>query len=133
MKTTAIHLAWKALENAYAPYSRFRVGACVICYDQTFYLGANIENASYGLTCCAERNALFAAYSNGKRSDDIAMLVIVSEADKLSYPCGACRQVFWELLSPNTPIVLCNHHTETITDITKLMPSAFDKEDLSHV
>lgn len=133
MKTTVINQAWKALENAYAPYSNFRVGACVICYDQTVYLGANIENASYGLTCCAERNALFAAYSAGKRAEDIAAVAIVSEADRLSFPCGACRQVMIELLQGDTPVYLSNRNSEAMYRVKELLPNAFGREDLSHV
>lgn len=133
MKTTVINQAWKALENAYAPYSNFRVGACVICYDQTVYLGTNIENASYGLTCCAERNALFAAYSDGKRAEDIAAVAIVSEADRLSFPCGACRQVMIELLQGDTPVYLSNRNSEAMYRVKELLPNAFGREDLSHV
>ncbi len=133
MKTKLMAQAWQALENAYAPYSSFRVGACVICHDGTCYLGANIENASYGLTSCAERNALFSAYSDGQRSKDIAALAIVSEAERLSFPCGACRQVISELMESDTPIYLANHYEEAVYTLKELMPYAFDKEDLFHV
>ena len=66
-----LELAFKAMDNAYAPYSNFHVGACVSCKDGSYFLGANIENASYGATNCGERSAVFAAYSNGYRKDDI--------------------------------------------------------------
>lgn len=133
MKATVIKQAWNALKNAYAPYSNFRVGACVICHDQTCYLGANVENASYGLTCCAERNALFAAYSDGKRAEDIAAVAIVSEAKRLSFPCGACRQVMIELLSGDTPVYISNHDREAVYTVKELLPAAFGREDLSNV
>lgn len=133
MKEKVIEQAWKAMQNAYAPYSKYHVGACVMCHDGTYYLGANIENASYGLTCCAERNALFAAYSAGKRSKDIAAIAIVSDGDRLAYPCGACRQVMIELIAPDTIIYLRNRHTEATATIAELLPHSFDREDLHHV
>lgn len=133
MRKTLIQQAWRVLENAYAPYSKFRVGACVLCHDGSFYSGANIENASYGLTSCAERNALFAAYSDGKRRCDIAALAIVSDADSLTYPCGACRQVICELMEGYAPIYLSNHNEERVCTVMELLPYAFGKEDLFHV
>lgn len=133
MKTKLINQALKALENAYAPYSKFRVGACVLCHDGSFYSGANVENASFGLTSCAERNALFSAYSDGKRRCDVAALAIVSEAESLTFPCGACRQVISELMDENALIYLANHHKEAVFTVKELLPYAFGKEDLFHV
>ena len=78
-KNELIELAFKAMENAYVPYSHYRVGACVLCNDGRTVYGANIENASYGLANCAERSAIFSAYSNGVRKKDIEALAIVSE------------------------------------------------------
>ena len=122
--------AFKAMENAYAPYSNYHVGACVLTKDNKYFLGANIENASYGLTNCAERNAIFQAYSNGYRKSDIEAIAIVSEGKTLATPCGACRQVLVELLEKHTPIVLSNHKIETITNIQELLPMSFTEEDL---
>ena len=122
--------AFKAMENAYAPYSNYHVGACVLTKDNKYFLGANIENASYGLTNCAERNAIFQAYSNGYRKRDIEAIAIVSEGKTLATPCGACRQVLVELLEKHTPIVLSNHKIETITNIQELLPMSFTEEDL---
>lgn len=122
--------AFLALKNAYAPYSHFYVGACVETYDHHFFLGCNVENASYGLTNCAERNAIFAAYSNGYRKDDIKALAIVSDAHRITTPCGACRQVLWELLNKDTPIILTNRKEERVTTIEALLPDCFDSEDL---
>ena len=76
--------AFKAMENAYAPYSKFHVGACVLCKDGRYFYGANIENASYGATNCGERSAVFAAYSNGYRKNDIEKIAIVSSKVILS-------------------------------------------------
>ena len=122
--------AFKAMENAYAPYSNYHVGACVLTKDNKYFLGANIENASYGLTNCAERNAIFQAYSNGYRKRDIEAIAIVSEGKTLATPCGACRQVLVELLEKHTPIVLSNHNIEKVTNIQELLPMSFTEEDL---
>ena len=122
--------AFEAMEHAYAPYSNYNVGACVLTKDNKYFIGANIENASYGLTNCAERNAIFQAYSNGYRKNDIEAIAIVSNGNTLATPCGACRQVLVELLEQNTPIVLSNHKIETITNIQELLPMSFTEEDL---
>ena len=100
-----IERAEKAMGNAYAPYSEYHVGACVRCSDGSYFIGANIENASYGATNCGERSAIFAAYSHGYRKDDIVALAIVSDGDRIAAPCGICRQVLSELLNQDTPIV----------------------------
>lgn len=126
-----IEKAFEAREHAYAPYSRFKVGACILTSDGSFIPGANIENAAYGSTNCAERSAVFSAYSQGYRKEDIQALVIVTEADRLTTPCGACRQVLSELLKPDTPILLSNHKVTKKTTIAWLMPEAFGAEDLN--
>ncbi len=122
--------AFDALENAYAPYSNFRVGACLEMKDGTFVTGANVENASYGLCNCAERSAVFAAYSRGYRKEDIKAMAVVTRADKLTTPCGACRQVLSELLCEDTPIVLCNGKEEMTTTIKELLPYSFGEDSL---
>lgn len=122
--------AFKAMKNAYAPYSNYHVGACVLCKDGKTFYGANIENASYGATNCGERSAVFAAYSYGYRKDDIEALAIVSDGQKIGSPCGICRQVLSELLNQNTPIILSNGK-ETITrTIAQLLPEQFGVDDL---
>ena len=100
--------AFSAMNNAYAPYSNYYVGACVKTKDGKYFIGANVENASYGLTNCAERNAIFQTYSQGYRKEDIEAIAIVSRGKTLATPCGACRQVLVELLNGNTPILLSN-------------------------
>ena len=129
-KEELLSLAFGALENAYAPYSKYRVGACVLCKDGSYFIGANIENASYGLTNCGERSAIFAAYSNGYRKNDIAALAIVCEGPSIASPCGACRQVLSELIGKDTPIYLANRKAERTTTISELLPYAFDSEEL---
>ena len=125
-----IELAFKAMENAYAPYSNFHVGACVACKDGKYFLGANIENASYGATNCGERSAIFAAYSNGYRKNDIEKIAIVSDGHRIAAPCGICRQVLSELLTPDTPIVLATSEETVVTNMRELLPMTFGPEDL---
>lgn len=122
--------AYEAMENAYAPYSNYRVGACVKLTDGKFIPGANVENAAYGSSMCAERNAVFGAYSQGYRKKDIEGLAIVSEGKSLVTPCGACRQVLAELLEPDTPIYLMNDGVAKTTSIRELLPWAFGADSL---
>ena len=126
-----INEAFKAMKNAYAPYSKYHVGACVLCKDGKTFYGANIENASYGATNCGERSAVFAAYSCGYRKEDIEAIAIVTDGERLGTPCGICRQVLSELLKQDTPILLSNRKETRITNINELLPDQFGVEDLS--
>lgn len=121
--------AYKAMDNAYAPYSNFHVGACVKTKDGKYFIGANIENVSYGLTT-VERNAIFQTYSQGYRQDDIEALAIVGQGNTLITPCGACRQVLVELLKRDNSIVLGTGEKVLVTNIEELMPMAFTNEAL---
>ena len=94
METKLLAAAQAARDNAYAPYSKFKVGAAVETVDGEIFTGCNIENASYGLTCCAERNAVFAAVCSGVRR--FKTLCVVADTDEPVAPCGACRQVLAE-------------------------------------
>ena len=125
-----IEKAFEARNNAYAPYSKYRVGACIETKDGRFYTGANIENASYGLTNCAERSAIFSAYSDGCRKYNIKAIAIVSKSDKLITPCGACRQVLAELIPKDAEIILSNGEETVITDIESLLPMSFNSENI---
>ena len=125
-----INEAFKAMKNAYAPYSNYHVGACLLCKDGRTFYGANIENASYGATNCGERSAVFAAYSYGYRKDDIEALAIVSDGEKIGSCCGICRQVLSELLTPDTPIILSNGKETKITNTQEMLPDAFSIEDV---
>lgn len=122
--------AFEALPHAYAPYSNFAVGACVETKDHQFITGVNIENASYGLTNCAERSALFAAYSKGYRKEDIVNMAVVTTCDHIISPCGACRQVMMELLNKETPIWLANKNEQKLVTVEELMPLSFSRKDL---
>ena len=97
-----------ARENAYVPYSHFKVGAALLLKDGSIITGCNIENASYGLCNCAERTALFKAYSEGIKKSDIVAMSVCADTDGPVSPCGACRQVMAELLNHNTVVYLTN-------------------------
>ena len=125
-----VNNAFEAREYAYAPYSHFKVGACVLLRDRTCIYGSNIENAAYGSTMCAERNAIYQAYCRGYHKEDIEALAIVADCHPLISPCGACRQVLAELLDPYTPIVLGSKDHFEVTNMHELLPRAFTKENL---
>jgi cytidine deaminase len=95
MKTEGLlEAAAKAARKAYATYSGYKVGAALLCADGDVFTGCNVENASYGLTVCAERTAIFTAIAAGRR--DFVAMAIVADGDSMPYPCGACRQVLAE-------------------------------------
>lgn len=126
------NLVLKAYHNAYAKYSNFQVGALVITKDNRYFLGTNVENASYGLSNCAERSALFSAYSNGIRKDDITELVLIGKSNDFLYPCGACRQVISELMNKDAKITLFRlDKTYKEHVVGELMPYVFDESELN--
>ena len=126
--------AIEAKNNAYARYSKFHVGACLVLKDGKFIIGSNIENSSYGLCNCAERSALFAAYSNGYRQNDILELVICTDNLEPASPCGACRQVINDLMLPNAKVTLINPQLKNTKEylVKDLLPFAFTPEDLEN-
>lgn len=130
MKDELVSQALEVMKHAYAPYSNYHVGACVEMNDGTRFVGANIENASYGATNCGERSAIFAAYSAGYRQKDIKAIAIVSDGATIASPCGICRQVLSELMNPDTPIYLSNGVAEMETNMAELLPYSFGKKDL---
>jgi cytidine deaminase len=103
-----IQEAITARQKAYAPYSKFQVGAALQTKDGRVFHGCNVENASYGLCNCAERTALFSAIAAGCRPNDFATLAVVGDTDGPIAPCGACRQVIIELGGPELAVVLTN-------------------------
>ena len=119
--------AREALKNAYAPYSRYRVGACILAADGRMFCGCNVENASYGLTICAERGAVMAAVASGAR--EFERIAIASEGS-LPWPCGACRQVLREF-APDIEVLVQdsegNTHRATLSE---LLPMSFGPESL---
>jgi cytidine deaminase len=115
--------ARRAASRAYAPYSRFRVGAALRTKSGLVFAGANVENASYGLTICAERVAIFKAVSAGER--EFTEIVIYTPTKTLTTPCGACRQVMSEF-APNLKIILVNRAGRTQTrSLHRLLPNRF--------
>lgn len=119
-----ITAAKSAMQKAYVPYSHFQVGAAILTKEKKIITGCNIENASYGLTNCAERTALFKAYSEGETQFE-AMVVIADSVGPVS-PCGACRQVILELYPEGAPIMLTNlRGDQLMTTSDDLLPHGF--------
>lgn len=123
-----INVAKDVRENAYAPYSDFKVGAAVEAEDGTIYTGCNVESASYGLTVCAERVAIWKGISRGEKK--FGRIAVVVDTEELTPPCGVCRQIIWEFCG-NVPVILANLHgkSETIM-MGELLPRAFDSKFL---
>jgi len=124
-----IELAKTARSMAYIPYSKFGVGAVLVTQDDEIILGCNIENASYGLSNCAERTAIFKAVSEGKRR--FKRLVVIGDTDGPIAPCGACRQVICEFCAKDMPVTLTNLKGHILdTTVGELLPWAFSPSDL---
>jgi cytidine deaminase len=121
---TLIAAARQARENGHAPFSNFRVGAAVRAKSGRIYGGCNVESASFGLSCCAERVALFKAVSEGERGFDA--IAVVTDADTLTPPCGACRQIIWEFCG-DVPVILADlaGNSEQMRS-GELLPRPFD-------
>lgn len=114
--------------NSYAPYSKFSVGSALITEDGTIFTGCNIENASLGLSICAERVAIYKAVSSGYKS--FKALAIIGDTDDPCTPCGACRQVILEF-SPDMEVIMTNLHQKIkITKAKELLPDMFQGENL---
>jgi len=123
-----VEAAKEAREKARAPFSDFKVGAALLTKDDKIFTGCNIENASYGLTMCAERVAIFKAISEGENV--FQKIVVVADTEDLTPPCGACRQIIWEFCG-DVEIVLTNLDGKTETmRMSELFPRAFDSKFL---
>ena len=127
-KEELVEAATRVRENAYAPFSDFRVGAALETDDGQIIAGCNVESASYGLTVCAERVAIWKAISEGKRK--IKHIAVVADTEDLTPPCGVCRQIIWEF-GGDIPVVLANlkGKVETV-QMKDLLPRAFDTKFL---
>ena len=124
-----IKAAKEAYDNAHAPYSQFHVGAAALTASGNIVTGCNVENASYGLSVCAERNCIAQAVIAGEKQ--FQLIVIYTEQDKLTPPCGACRQVIAEFFEMDAPVVAVNHKNErNVWTVTQLLPDAFTPKDL---
>ena len=123
-----VEAARRARERAIAPYSQFLVGAALETVDGTIITGCNIENASYGLTVCAERVALLKALSEGHRS--FTRIVVVADTPSPTPPCGPCRQLLWEYCG-DIPVIMADLSAVTAThQLSALFPMPFDKRSL---
>lgn len=130
--TKLIDEARAARELAYAPYSRFKVGAALECKDGRIFRGCNVENAAYGLCNCAERTALFSAIASGYQPGDFAALAVIGQTEGPIAPCGACRQVILELGGNALPVVLSNLKGDVFeTTAGEQLPNAFGGRDLN--
>lgn len=118
-----IEIAKKAKEFSYSPYSKFRVGAALLCEDGSVYTGCNIENAGYSPSNCAERTAIFKAVSEGNKT--FKKLAIITDCLQPQYPCGVCRQVINEFAPDLEIIVASNNGDYKITNLKELLPNAF--------
>ena len=122
--TELIDLAVKTSENAYVPYSHFPIGAVLVTEEGMIYTGVNVENASFGLTNCGERTAIFKAVSEGERS--FKELIIYGQTEKPVSPCGACRQVMAEFFEPDLPVTLVAKDKSTVVmTVGELLPYSF--------
>lgn len=124
MPDALVEAALAARENAFAPFSKFRVGAAIEDADGRIHTGCNVENATYGLTVCAERVAIFKAISEGVR--DFRRIAVAADTDTLTPPCGACRQILWEFCG-DVELILANPRGKTESYRLKdLFPKPFD-------
>lgn len=128
-KNEWVKQAREVYQQAYVPYSKFPVGACLVTATGKIYTGVNIENASFGLTNCAERTAIFKAVSEGERQ--FKHLVVAGNTDDPISPCGACRQVMVEFFDPEMPVTLVNKDGELKeTTVAELLPYSFTEEQM---
>ena len=123
-----INKAKNAREHSYSPYSRFKVGAALKTKNGMVFTGCNIENSSYSLSICAEREAIFKAISAGER--DLDTIAVVTDSDKLTTPCGACRQVMWEFSKDMTIVVANLKGKKKEFKIKELLAHPFGKDPL---
>ena len=130
LRDSLVKAAREAAVKAYAPYSDYPVGAALLTPDGQIYTGCNVENASYGLSVCAERVALFKAVSEGRRS--FTALAVAGGQRRTAVPCGACRQVLAEFCAPGMPVFSARLKGGTVTSATlaELLPLAFTGSDL---
>lgn len=122
--TELIDLAVEVSQHAYVPYSHFPVSAVLVTKDDQIYTGVNIENASFGLTNCGERTAIFKAVSEGAR--EFKELIVYGQTEKPVSPCGACRQVMAEFFEPDLPVTLVSKDKSTVVmTVKELLPYSF--------
>lgn len=127
MYKALIQQANKAKEKSYSPYSKFRVGAALLTDDKKIYTGTNIESASYSLTICAERVAIFEAVAKGEKN--FKAIAITSDMNDFISPCGACRQVLAEFCNEELDVIMTNKNLESkVVKLKDLLPYSFNKD-----
>jgi cytidine deaminase len=127
-KEKLIEAAREARERAFAPYSNFKVGAALRTKEGKIYTGCNIESATYGLTMCAERTAIWKAVSEGEI--EFAEIAVVADTEELTPPCGSCRQIIWEFCG-DIPVIFANLSGKNeVLKMSELLPRAFDTKFL---
>ena len=124
-----VDLAFTMLERSYVPYSKFPVGAALLCADGTVFTGCNVENAAYGSTICAERTAVVKAVSEGHR-DDWTTLAVVGKSGDYCWPCGACRQMLYEFCPDLTVLVARGDGDFVRLSLAELLPHGFGPKTL---
>lgn len=123
-----VDAAIEGRNNSYSPYSKFKVGAAALLKDGTIIRGCNIENISYGLSCCAERNTIFSLICQGYKCEDVVAFAVVGDTKEPISPCGACRQVMAEFFKKDMPIILANLNKDIkVTNIVELLPYGFEE------
>ncbi|WP_290654134.1 cytidine deaminase [Idiomarina sp.] len=124
-KTTLLDAAKRAAENAYAPYSKFKVGAAIETDNGEIITGCNVENVSFGLSNCAERTAIYRAIAEGIAPSSIKHIAIYTPTDEMHSPCGACRQVIAEFCSQDTVFISTNKTSQKTWSVGELLPDSF--------
>lgn len=124
---TLLKKAYEVAEKAYAPYSKFKVGAALLTEEGEVFTGCNVECASFGGTNCAERTAVFKAISEGYQK--FTAIAVVSVSEKFTYPCGICRQVLNEF-APEIDVILDDHGTMKVINLKEMLPYSFGPSDL---
>ena len=123
-------IAYAMLEKSYVPYSKFPVGAALLCADGSVFTGCNVENAAYGSTICAERTALVKAVSEGHR-DDFVRLAVVGQSQDYCWPCGACRQMLYEF-APGLELIIGRQDRQLMAlKLSELLPHGFGPKSLA--
>ena len=123
-----VDLAFTMLERSYVPYSKFPVGAALLCGDGTVFTGCNVENAAYGSTICAQRTALVKAVSEGRRA--FAALAVAGRSEDYCWPCGACRQMLYEFAPDLTVLVARGDGAYVKLPLKELLPHGFGPSSL---
>jgi cytidine deaminase len=123
-----LNKADEAKKSSYSPYSNFRVGAALLSKSGKVYVGANMENAAYSVTCCAERVALYSALMSGEK--DFEAIAVTSDSDMITAPCGVCRQALYEF-SPNMDVITSNNSLEYESKkLSALLPDGFSGKEM---